>query len=206
MGCLVKKMSGKIQPRHVRIKTGTSMDYKRNTYSPPKHKGILVRKFCDIDWGGEKQIRGGVIPYFGNSITDPKFMVCMGMDSVYGSLTDFGGGIKAKDKNVLDGALRELEEESLNSINRCNLDISTSFVVSSNTMLILFARCTSKEDKIVSDFRGSMMHSAKPEISNMFFMSVNEFIFNTGPHSNTTYIPVRDLISPVIEEILSNFQ
>jgi hypothetical protein len=53
--------------------------------------------------------RAGIIPY--TIISGIKFF-CLGVDAKYGTLTDFGGGVK-KSEDFVEAACRELEEESL---------------------------------------------------------------------------------------------
>jgi len=57
----------------------------------------------------KKFFRAGVIPF---TIIDSKKYFCLGVDTKYGTLTDFGGGVK-RDEHFLTAACRELEEESL---------------------------------------------------------------------------------------------
>lgn len=57
--------------------------------------------------------RAGIIPY--TKIDDKKYF-CLGVDAKYGTLTDFGGGVKRIENFVL-AACRELEEESLGIFN-----------------------------------------------------------------------------------------
>jgi hypothetical protein len=57
--------------------------------------------------------RAGIIPY---TKIDNKKYFCLGVDAKYGTLTDFGGGVKRIENFVL-AACRELEEESLGIFN-----------------------------------------------------------------------------------------
>jgi len=57
----------------------------------------------------KKFLRSGVIPF---TIIDDKKYFCLGIDAKYGTLTDFGGGVK-RDEHFVSAACRELEEESL---------------------------------------------------------------------------------------------
>ena len=53
--------------------------------------------------------RAGIIPY---TVINNKKFFCLGVDAMYGTLTDFGGGVK-RSENFVEAACRELEEESL---------------------------------------------------------------------------------------------
>jgi hypothetical protein len=57
--------------------------------------------------------RAGIIPY---TVIDNKKFFCLGIDAMYGTLTDFGGGVK-RSENFVEAACRELEEESLGIFN-----------------------------------------------------------------------------------------
>lgn len=57
--------------------------------------------------------RAGIIPY--TKIEEKRYF-CLGVDAKYGTLTDFGGGVKRIENFVL-AACRELEEESLGIFN-----------------------------------------------------------------------------------------
>lgn len=57
-----------------------------------------------------KQIRGGVLPY---TIVENKLYFCFGVDKSSGDYTDFAGSVELGE-DVIDGALREFEEESRN--------------------------------------------------------------------------------------------
>lgn len=57
--------------------------------------------------------RAGIIPY---TIINNKKYFCLGVDAMYGTLTDFGGGVK-RYEHFVEAACRELEEESLGIFN-----------------------------------------------------------------------------------------
>ena len=57
--------------------------------------------------------RAGVIPY---TIKDGKKYFLLGIDAKFGTLTDFGGGVK-RGENFIEAACRELDEESLGIFN-----------------------------------------------------------------------------------------
>lgn len=68
-------------------------------------------RVADIDWDHPKYIRAGIIPYIiQNNIRFYGFSI----DGEIGQLGDFGGHRELIDRDVLDTAIREYEEESLN--------------------------------------------------------------------------------------------
>lgn len=54
-------------------------------------------------------IRSGVIPYIN---TERGRLYCLGIDQVWGDMTDFGGGVK-RYENPIEAGIREFKEESL---------------------------------------------------------------------------------------------
>lgn len=68
---------------------------------------VLLGKMIPREKQGKHRV--GVIPYV---VINNKLMVCLGIDTNSGDLTDFGGGLKKADRTVLKGAFREFKEES----------------------------------------------------------------------------------------------
>jgi hypothetical protein len=87
--------------------------------------------------------RSGIIPY---TIINNKKFFCLGVDTTYGTLTDFGGGVK-KYENFVEAACRELEEESLGIFNFTSTELmekvrknSTTIYDSNTAILFLHVR------------------------------------------------------------------
>ena len=84
--------------------------------------------------------RSGVIPYI---IKDSQLFFLLGVDRVTLDLTDFGGGIKAKE-SVVDAAFRELCEESCGlfgeTIKKDDLYTAPAVTNQSKKMIIFFLR------------------------------------------------------------------
>ncbi len=180
------------KPRVPRTKCGTAE--KRRYKIPPRifHRNIQVRRLENIDWVKESQERAGVIPYIESkdSIT-----FCLGVDALYGTLTDFGGGVKQTKESTLDGALRELEEESLGVIDRETIDLSTAVVVSSDKMAVIFARLTSRKDLIDVSFENALPDHGNVEVSSISWLDESSLRSYLKPTSKILYDPVKNLLS-----------
>jgi len=116
--------------------------------------------------------RGGVIPYFFYN-NKPIFM--MGVDRRYGELTDFGGKIcYKKDKNFLQGSLRELKEESLGILDYTESDIQKySPVLHSGNTAITFL-LIDEYFEFRKDFRDIV--DSKSELCDVFFVSMQDLM------------------------------
>ena len=79
--------------------------------------------------------RSGAILY---TKCEGKTYFCLGLDTVYGELTDFAGGVK-KDEDIISGGLRELKEESFGVFGNIKYeDIKDCLGVYCSNMLIMF--------------------------------------------------------------------
>ena len=83
--------------------------------------------------------RSGVIPYTVIEENGDRFKYfCLGIDSQYGTLTDFGGGVK-KYETFAKAASRELEEESLGVFNfKSDKIYENSMAIYDTNMIIMF--------------------------------------------------------------------
>ena len=62
----------------------------------------------------------------------------LAIDYKTGELTDFGGKIKKRDRNPIEGALRELREETYNTCKFRLSDMKNNFIIFNHSMMILF--------------------------------------------------------------------
>ena len=123
----------------------------------------------------EGPIRSGAIIYT-HHLGETYF--CMGIDSCYGDLTDFAGGVKGGE-SIIRGGLRELYEESLGIFGELSeKNISQNLAFYSNNMVIMFIRLQINIEKSKRDFlnkikeRETLSHegqfSNKLEVSNIY--------------------------------------
>jgi hypothetical protein len=119
-----------------------------------------------------KPYRGGIIPYF---FYNHKPIFMMGVDRRYGELTDFGGTIcYKKDKNFIQGSLRELKEESLNILDYTQAEIFRYSPVlhSSNTAITFLL--IGEYFEFRKDFREIMNN--RSELCDVFFVSMQDLM------------------------------
>lgn len=103
-----------------------------NSYDAPH----FIGRVKDIDWSKQAQSRAGIIPY---TFINGEIVMAMGIDSAFGDLTDFGGGVKRSDPTVLHSALREFNEETLGAFGTFSPeDLNDAFVVYDRNSMIIF--------------------------------------------------------------------
>lgn len=127
--------------------------YKYNNYAI-KNENVyrVIRKLVkEIDLDCVKPQRAGVIIY---TIYNNQMYFGLGVDTVSGEMTDFAGGISYKiDKNVIHGALREFQEESLDVFGQLTPDdVMDSVAIYNNNNLIIFKLIMIDPDKIREKF------------------------------------------------------
>jgi len=175
----------------------TLKPFKKMPFHFKERKTTFLHRVKDIDWTKIRPGRAGVIIYTDN----PNRKFCMGIDREYGEITDFGGGVSyKKDGNALEGALRELNEESLGVFGEIPLDsLSKSIVVYNDSILIVFIKVpTLHIDSIMKAFNEKVHF--KSEVSSLIMMSEREFrdlIQSRLTHKGKMYSRVRVLLNQV---------
>lgn len=98
----------------------------------------------NIDWSTKQQARAGIIPYIISPDTHD-VLLCLGLDSTYSNMTDFGGGVKKTDATCYDAALREFDEETLGVFELTREKVPDySLVLYNETMMIIFVKIESE--------------------------------------------------------------
>lgn len=114
-----------------------NISYIKNILSQYDDSKIFQMKVKEINLEKIRPQRAGVIMYtfFNNDV-----YIGLGVDTISGDLTDFGGGIQYRnDKNVINGALREFSEETLYIFKPLNImDIMECPVAYDDNNLIIF--------------------------------------------------------------------
>lgn len=141
----------------------------------------VIRKFVkEIDLELVKPQRAGVIP---TTIHNNQLYFGLGIDTNSGELTDFGGGISYKDhkdKNVIYGALREYQEETLGIFGPINYeDTMDNVAIYNHNNLIIFIMIIINIDKSHELFEHEyqLLHNNNilPEVCGIKWVTVNEF-------------------------------
>lgn len=141
---------------------------------------------------------------------------CLGVDSVYGDLTDFAGGVKkgemSEENGAISGGLRELEEESLGIFGKLTVeDVSESLVFYSTSMMIMFIHLDIDIEKTKKDFQISARDKRKKivpgeftadlEVSDICWLEKKEFLESVSGKGRRIYSRVRKILSKVTEII-----
>lgn len=105
---------------------------------------ILITEFLKSPHPGLK--RGGIVPYTEQHLPSNRLvkLYCLGLDYISGDITEFSGKIdKMNDRDIIDTALREFQEETGNvfpPITREDLIAQNADVLYDNLALIVFVR------------------------------------------------------------------
>ena len=139
----------------------------------------------NVDWRLNRPLRGGVVVY------NPKCrMLAFGLDADHEEITDFGGGIRRRESPV-DGSVRELIEESLNSFG-CPpiVNINRSLVVYSKEMMIIFPKETTDpaiiNERFATNLTIAQEKGERIEVSDIIWIPVDEFsnVICQGEYNN----------------------
>jgi len=153
-------------------------------------------------------IRSGAIIY---THYKGKTYFCLGVDSEYGDLTDFAGGVK-KEEAVIVGGLRELYEESQGVFGKLTYeDIKNCLAFYTNNMIIMFIRLDIDMNQTKQDFVRSVRTKMRNynttenieqiEVSNIMWLDIHEFLNCISGRGHTLYSRVRRILSKVTEII-----
>ena len=126
--------------------------------------------------------------------------LAFGIDRESGDISNFAGKpLKYADKNILDTAVREFEEESLGVFDRVNkAQLQDSVVIYNDNEIIIFYRMNFNEKEIQAKF--ARVATSSSEMKKIYFCNVEELIDSMAPSKNGSTAPimydrVRDLIA-----------
>lgn len=159
---------------------------KKTPFSFHATQHVITKSFVrDLNLKMVKPQRAGVILY---TLTHFGF----GIDSTYHEYTDFGGGIRYKtDKDVIQGALREFREETLNSIKiQYGQD---NLVLYDNKMLILFIKVNDM-DEITNQFNNAYKKAKKSEMSGIKWLTYDELKMMINNYHSPIYSRVKHFL------------
>lgn len=147
----------------------------------------------------ETPVRSGVIIYTKGD--DGVIYFCLGVDTESGNLTDFGGGVK-KGETIVDGGLRELEEESLGIFGRIEAsDIDETVTFHSPNMAIIFIPLKVDRNTIIKQFNEKIEGKINPEVCDIAWLDMKEFMESIHGRGRKLYIRVRKILSKVTSTI-----
>ena len=162
------------------------------------HSSLLKNVKIDM----ENPVRSGVIVY---THYQGKTYFCLGVDSSYGDLTDFGGGMK-KNENVIECGLRELEEESQGIFGKIKEeDVKDCLGFYCKNMMIMFIQKNVDIKKIKNDFKSKIRNvddvNGPPEVSNIEWIESKDFINIVSGKGKRIYSRVRRILQKVTDII-----
>ena len=153
-----------------------------NDYNPKLHC-VYKKKVKELDLTAVKPQRAGIILY---TKMNEVFYFGLGVDTMTKEYTDFGGGISYKDKfdkNVIAGALREFNEETLNIFGDwCYDDVQDSLALYNLSNLIIFKYITVDsyneltliKNTFLTAYQDMTEHGIKPEVCDIEWLTLNE--------------------------------
>lgn len=160
-------------------------------------EGSQIIKVRDVKWRLQKLRRCGVIPW---TVIESKLFFCLGVDADTKELTDFGGGIKLRDRTPLHCAIREFREETkavFGDIYKYEL-FRDSLCVIKDDMLIIFFYV---DPYFFRDSGKRFLTKAKhvrDEISGLTWYTETEFyVLFYGNTMQRIYSLVRDFITSI---------
>ena len=146
----------------------------------------------------ENPVRCGAIIY---TQYKGKTYFWLGVDSSYGDLTDFSGGIK-KDETPIQGGLRELKEESQNvfgDIDEKDIQDCTTFYT--KNMMIIFIERNVDMEKVKFKFQEKIFGKTNVEVSNICWVEKEDFLNSINGKGKRIYSRVRKILSKVTDII-----
>ena len=150
--------------------------------------------------------RSGAILY---THQEGKTYFCMGIDSKYEDLTDFAGGVK-KEEGVIEGGLRELDEESQGVFGTFTpKDVENCLTFYTSNMMIMFIKVNVDLEKVVEEFQKRVDKKEKSliesdddiEVSDIIWLEKTEFLESISGRGRRVYSRVRKILSKVTDII-----
>lgn len=155
---------------------------------------VRMSRVSDVDWNRVHPSRAGVIIY--TDLPNGR-RFCLGVDRVSHELTDFGGGVSHKrDRTALDGALRELAEESLGIFGLIEpKDIQRSLVIYNSSTMIVMIPVTQNITNVTQQFRERVRPES--EVSALVWITPPELqaLINGRSSLGQMYKRVRNLLA-----------
>lgn len=183
-------------PTHNKYKLITRrIDQNKIRHKSRKEIEVHSGKVKDIKMNNVGNIRSGAIIY---THYQGKTYFCLGIDSTYGDLTDFSGGVKKDDSSIVIGGLRELYEESQGVFGDLSLeDVNESIAFHTKNMLTMFIRLDVNIQESEELFKQRILNCDDLEVSNIIWLDKKEFINCILGRGRFLYNRVRRMLSKV---------
>ena len=168
------------------------IDSSRIRHKIVKNIDVYTSQIKNVKMEMENPVRSGVIIY---THSKGKTYFCLGVDSSFGDLTDFGGGMK-KNETVVECGLRELEEESQGVFGKIlETDVANNLAVYSKNMMIMFVYKNVDMQKTKTDFSGS------DEVSTIEWFETKDFTDIISGKGKRMYSRVKRVLQKVTDII-----
>ena len=161
---------------------------------------VCINKLKNIKFSKIKVKRAGFILY---TLYNGNIYFMIGVDSKTHELTDFAGTINYKyDRNFLRGAIRELQEETLELFEEVNYnDIKECIVIYDYDSLVIFMPISLHPDIVCQEFNERYHEylekntkKDEPEVCGITWLDSDEFV-NQIKNKGIIYSRVRNLLA-----------
>ena len=177
------------------------IDNGRIRHKSVKNMEVFTSALKNVKMVSEGPIRSGAIIY---THFQGKTYFALGQDSVYGDLTDFSGG-KKQGESIIEGGLRELEEESLGVFGKIGVsDVKECMGFHTNNMLIMFIHLDVNMQRVVQEFDkrlGEKSENENLEVNQIVWVEKSDFLNIIEGKGRRLYSRVRRLLSKVTDII-----
>ena len=145
---------------------------------------VYVKKLKYINFNRTRVQRAGFILY---TLYNGNIYFMIGIDSKTHELTDFAGTVKYKvDRHVLSGAIRELQEETLEVFEPVTYnDVKECITIYDNNNLVIFMPISLDPDTICREFNERYRETverkrfnSEPEVCGITWLDIDEFMFH----------------------------
>ena len=174
------------------------IDSMKIRHNQKKDLDVSVSFTRELDTVRDRPVRAGAIIYTheGN-----KTYFCLGIDTQSGNLTDFGGGVK-KGETIVEGGLRELEEESEGIFGTINTDdILNTVTFHCHNMAIMFIPLKVDRNEMIRTFKTRVRVNPTPEVCNIVWLTTDELLESIHGRGKKLYNRVQRLLSKVTNTI-----
>lgn len=177
------------------------IDNGRIRHKSVKNMEVFTSDLKSVKMVGDGPIRSGAIIY---THFQGKTYFALGQDSIHGDLTDFSGGKKQRE-SIIEGGLRELEEESLGVFGKLLVgDVKDCMGFHTNNMLIMFIHLDVNMQRVVEEFDkrlGEKSEKENLEVNQIVWLEKSDFLKSIEGKGRRLYSRVRRLLSKVTEII-----
>ena len=141
---------------------------------------VHVKTLKNINFSKTRVQRAGFILY---TLYKGNIYFMIGIDSKTHELTDFAGGIKYKtDRHVLSGAIRELQEETLDMFEPVTYDdVKDCITIYDDKNLVIFMPTSLDPDTVCCEFNNKYREAIEkkkfedPEVCGITWLDIDEF-------------------------------